>query len=167
MCRRISVSVMPKQSNTVIQIDWCTVCACIIHRCLWLFLKPFYVVRSNQTNRQNTKQCSIVSPFFSLFFLFLRKEQFAAFSTLMCVYTTFIANILCSSLIWNHFSFISWIFFFFLGGEGAGGLGWFFSINIPVDKFVHFGLLLLTHFVHRHPACVHHSKGVHPFVYYK
>ena len=43
-----------------------------------------------------------------------QKEQVMSFSIPMCIKTTLVAIILCTSLIWNHFSFISWICCIFL-----------------------------------------------------
>ena len=40
-------------------------------------------------------------------FLFYRKNEL--FSAPMSINTTFVANIQCTSLIWNHLSFASWI----------------------------------------------------------
>ena len=39
---------------------------------------------------------------------FRQKEQVMLFSIPICTRTTLVAIIRCSSLIWNHFSFISW-----------------------------------------------------------
>ena len=44
----------------------------------------------------------------------LQKEQLMSFSIPMCIKTILVANILCTSLIWNDFSFISWMFCIFL-----------------------------------------------------
>ena len=54
------------------------------------------------------KICSIASRSFP------QKEQVTSFSTPMCANTTFVAKILCTSLIWNHLNFISLIFCIFL-----------------------------------------------------
>ena len=54
------------------------------------------------------KICSVASRPFP------QKEQVTSFSTPMCVNTTFVAKIRCTSLIWNHLSFISRIFCIFL-----------------------------------------------------
>ena len=45
---------------------------------------------------------------------FRQKEQVMSVSIPICARTTFVAIILCTSLIWNHFSFISWICCIFL-----------------------------------------------------
>ena len=41
---------------------------------------------------------------------FLQNEQLLSFSMPICFKTTLVPNILCTNLIWNHFSFVSWIF---------------------------------------------------------
>ena len=44
----------------------------------------------------------------------LQNEHVISFSTPICINTTFVANILCTNLIWNHLSFISRFFCIFL-----------------------------------------------------
>ena len=74
------------------------------------------------------KICSIASRSFP------QKKHVTSFSTPMCANTTFVAKILCTSLILNHVSFISRI------------LKYFFRASIPVYVSVQFGLPLLTTF---------------------
>ena len=76
--------------------------------------------------RISKKICSIASRSFP------QKEQVTSFSTPMFSNTTFVAKIRCTSLIWNHLSFISRIFLDF------------FKASIPVYVSVQFGLPLLT-----------------------
>ena len=45
---------------------------------------------------------------------FPQNKQLLSFSIAICFRAMLIPNILCTSLIWNHFSFISWIFCIFL-----------------------------------------------------
>ena len=45
---------------------------------------------------------------------FLQKEQVTSFWTPTCINTTVVANIVCTSLIWNHLSFTSWSLCIFL-----------------------------------------------------
>ena len=78
--------------------------------------------------RISKKICSIASRSFP------QKEQVTSFSTPMCANTTFVTKIRCTSLIWNHLSFISRIFLDF------------FKASIPVNVSVQFGLPLLTTF---------------------
>ena len=84
---------------------------------------------------QNRFTCSHLQKIYSIASRsFPQKEQVTSFSTPMCANTTFVANICCTSLIWNHLSFSSRIFLYF------------FKASIPVYVSVQFGLPLLTTF---------------------
>ena len=95
------MDVVTKQYNIFIKCNWCIWTASIkstISNCSQNDLTYVHDQNIWLTESQSCRQ----------------KEQVMSFSIPMCIKTILVAITLCTSLIWNHFSFISWICCIFL-----------------------------------------------------
>ena len=76
---------------------------------------------------------------------FLQNEQLLSFSIPICFRTTLVPNMLCTSLIWNHFNIVSWISFYFLRGSRPVNI--FIQFSFPLLTSVWFIYILCKHFI--------------------
>ena len=91
--------------NEVILSDLILSYMCHYNRYLELFPKWFYTITSSKHT---------INTISLLFLLFWQNEQSKSLLTPICIQATLVAKLLCTSLIWKHFSLISRIICIFL-----------------------------------------------------